>query len=240
MIDLNVVCVYRPGGAYTAEYVRRLRSAVARNLRTNHRFICLTDRRDPSHIPGHLDLLHPEWPGWWSKIEAFRIVGPTIYLDLDTVIVGDLGALALWAINPSNDGRLGMIRDFYTGIPQTGVLAWNGDMMSLFREFRAEADGLGGWTSGQGRVCPAFNAEGKRYHGDADWTREHAWNIAFLTGEVGGIVSYKVHVAGRSIPEGASIVCFHGTPRPHEVLPMPDWMVENWLGVKAKPAEVRK
>ena len=239
MIDLTVLCVYRPGGDFTSEYVDRLRSAVARNLREQHRFVCLTDHRGHESIASRQELLHPEWPGWWSKIEAFRFPGPLLFFDLDTVIVGNLEPLAQLAKNPSNDGQLWMIRDFYHGHAQSGVMAWNGSMVPLYRDFCVQASGKDPWTSGAGRICPAFNNGAKRFHGDADWAREHAWKVAMLPDVVQGIYSYKVHVASPdALPGDAAIVCFHGKPRPHEVIPVPEWMVKHWFGVVPQRTEV--
>nr|WP_145924153.1 hypothetical protein [Halomonas elongata] len=41
----------------------------------------------------HQPLAHG-WPGWWSKLELFRPHGgDLLYLDLDTVVRGDLQPL---------------------------------------------------------------------------------------------------------------------------------------------------
>jgi hypothetical protein len=38
--------------------------------------------------------------------------------------------------------------------------------------------------------------------------------------------SYKKHCRG-GLPEGTSMVCFHGRPRPTEI--NPKWLSENWI-----------
>jgi hypothetical protein len=91
--ELTVLCVLKSGGDYDAEYVRKLRDSVARHLTIPHRFVCLSDVPVPCE---RIPLKHG-WPGWWSKIEVFRpdvITGPTLYLDLDTIVVDDLDRVA--------------------------------------------------------------------------------------------------------------------------------------------------
>lgn len=85
MVDV-VACVLKSGGDFDAEYVERLRDGVKKYL--GIRFVCLSDVDVPcERIP-----LTQNLPGWWSKMELFRpdIEGDIFYLDLDTVIVGDL------------------------------------------------------------------------------------------------------------------------------------------------------
>lgn len=88
---LTVACVLKSGGDFDAEYVERLRDGVSKHLGP-HRFVCLSDVPVPCE---RISLKH-DLPGWWSKMELFRPdtgLGDIFYLDLDTVIVGDLSPL---------------------------------------------------------------------------------------------------------------------------------------------------
>ena len=71
--------------------------------RTGADFYCLSDCRD---VPGFIELRY-NWPGWWSKMEMFRpdIRGDFLYMDLDTILLGDITALFR--------GRLTILQDFY-------------------------------------------------------------------------------------------------------------------------------
>ncbi|EXF45268.1 hypothetical protein BAY1663_02347 [Pseudomonas sp. BAY1663] len=92
------ICVLRSGGEYRPEHVR----ALARRI---PKLVCLSD----VPIPGvqTITMLH-DWQGWWCKMELFRpdIYGDMFYLDLDTVVVGDIERLA-------SAGRTTMLSDFY-------------------------------------------------------------------------------------------------------------------------------
>lgn len=94
---VNVLCM-KWGVKYPAEYVNKLRSAVARNLALPHRFVCLTDDAsglDPSietfPIPAMpVDISGPE--RGWTKILTFSdrlydLEGQCLFLDLDLLIM---------------------------------------------------------------------------------------------------------------------------------------------------------
>lgn len=108
--DLTVVCVLWQGDFrgrnYGPEWVYRLKRMVARNLPVDHRFVCL------SNVP-RLDvetIQIPDYPpGWWAKLRLFdpaladRLGPRCLYLDLDTLITGDLSFAVDW---PLSSGEL--------------------------------------------------------------------------------------------------------------------------------------
>lgn len=77
------------------EYVHRLKWAVGKHLPRNHRFVCITD--NPGET-GCIETSSKHLPGWWAKMRVFEIAATwgerVLYLDLDTVIVGDIAPLA--------------------------------------------------------------------------------------------------------------------------------------------------
>jgi hypothetical protein len=90
----EIRCVLKTGGPYTALYVKRLKKAVENNCNWPFSFLCLTD--DPSIDFCPVTPLKHGWPGWWSKIELFRPdlpQVPVLYLDLDTIIIGNIDKL---------------------------------------------------------------------------------------------------------------------------------------------------
>lgn len=91
-----VACV-RTGEKYATKYVYRLRNMVASHLDVSHRFVCLTD--DADALPGiETFSVDPLLPGWWAKMELFKTKWRSghrvVYLDLDSVIVGNITPLA--------------------------------------------------------------------------------------------------------------------------------------------------
>jgi len=137
---------------------------------------------------------HP-WPGWWAKMGVFDpalFSGRVLYLDLDTDVVGPLD----WA----TEGEVGLalLSDFYRpGLAQSGVM--------LF-EVGSETERL--WR------CWSSDPEGymRRFRGDGEWLHAHAVAERIQDRCPGRVVSHKVHSAA-GVPEGASLVCYHGSPK---------------------------
>lgn len=100
---VNVLCM-KWGTKYPADYVNRLYSMVARNIRRPFRFVCLTD--DNSDLGENIEsfplpelsvnLSGPE--RGWNKLSVFSqelydLKGKVLCLDLDLIITGDLDDL---------------------------------------------------------------------------------------------------------------------------------------------------
>lgn len=177
-----VCCVLRSGGCYTPEYAERLKEGVNKNL-SGHEFVCFSDVDVPDRIP-----LETDWPGWWAKLEIFRLTGKVLYLDLDTVIKGDLSEIA------SYPHRFTMLSDFYTGKPASGVMAWDGDYSFLMNDYR------------HGQSYPG--------HGDQGYIGSKVEPERFQDLFPRQVTSRKVK---NTRNPNERIVCFHGKPRPHEV-----------------------
>lgn len=97
---VNVLCL-KWGTRYTAEFVNILHRSVRRHLRRPFEFHCCTD--DPSGIDPEVRIipfpenpgLHTHWPHVLVKLMVMRngfgsLAGPTLFLDLDVAILGDL------------------------------------------------------------------------------------------------------------------------------------------------------
>lgn len=209
---LSVICVLKSGGIYDAEWVRKLRDAVKRNLPRPHRFACLSDVDVPCE---RLPLKH-EWPGWWSKLELFApgtIAGPTLYLDLDTVIVGELDVRKL-------DVDFAMLTNFWTqDFVGSGVMWFSGDNVPhhIYQKFAKQPAAY---------IAHHERNEKPPYIGDQAFIWDAlGGQIARINDYLPGIKSYKLH-CHRRLPPDASIVCFHGKPRPTEI--QEKWMQTCW------------
>lgn len=207
---ITISCVLKAGGIYDASWVSKLQGGVSRHFKFPHRFVCLTDSPDVSCET--IRLKHG-WPGWWSKLELFRLTDfPMLYLDLDTVIVGYIDVLAV-------KSPFSMLRSFNRpGMVGSGVMHWNESRRSVYEKFAQdpehyirlhEALQAGTYVGDQAFIWDALDRDG----------------IGAIQDEIPGVVSYKRHCKD-GLPEGAKIVCFHGRPRPTEVTD--DWMAREW------------
>ena len=202
MTGQRVVCVLRSGGVYKPSHVHELQRQVSMHLPSAD-FFCMSDVQvDGVEV---IPLAHG-WPGWWSKMNLFHpsIRGDLLYIDLDTVIVGDLSDLA-------SLGRTTMLSDFYYHErPASGLM------------YLTESDRAKVWASWIADPKTAMHKCMR--HGDQQFIGEvlhHAQRFQDVL--PGRVVSYKVHVAkglnkrsigDGTVPVGASVVCFHGRPRP--------------------------
>lgn len=214
---LTVCCVLRSGGRYNAEWVRKLHDGVARNLSLPHRFVCLSD----VDVPCERLPLVEGWPGWWSKISLFRyglFVGPVLYFDLDSVIVGSLDAIA------SHEHRFTMVHEYYRPhLFCSTAMAWHGDYSFVYDAFAADPNGLmdqydhrlpGGRIGDQAFIEDQLQADGV----EIDTFRD-------LFGER-SIASYKVHSCEKAPPKDAAVVAFHGLPKPSDLTT--GWVPQVW------------
>jgi len=93
----NVVCV-KWGTKYGPEYVNILKAMVDRNLSFPHKFFCFTENTDGLRNDIEILDIDTKLNGWWNKLLLFQkeipgLVGKTLYLDLDVVIVNPIDEL---------------------------------------------------------------------------------------------------------------------------------------------------
>lgn len=215
---LTVACVLKSGGLYTAEWVERLQAGVTRHLSVPHRFVCLSDVA----VPCERIVLEHGWPGWWSKMELFRVPwsGPVLYLDLDCVVVGSLDEIA------GHPHGFTMAHEYYRPAQLCSTaMAWTGDWSGLYRSFALDAAAnMVRYDSSQSR------RQGKV--GDQafieDWMRAHGQRVETFRDLFGerSIASYKVHKCEQGPPAGAAVVAFHGQPKPNAF--STGWVKEQW------------
>lgn len=207
----TIACVLKAGGfrnqhmqiEYRPEHVRWLRDQLPKHIRTDYRFICLSDVpvKGVDVIPLKDDL-----PGWWSKLELFREFEDAFYLDLDTVITGDITHMV------THDHRFTVLRNLSRQQPDrigSGVMAWNSDYSHLYKTFMTDPESYMAqcvtperWGD-QGFIQTVQQAYG-------GWT-------CFQDIWPGQIQSYKLDLRQGDPSKNCRIVCFHGEPKPFDV-----------------------
>lgn len=205
----NIALVLRTGGdTYDHRYV----NAVAENIRNNvgikYNLAVLTDNSEgfDSNLVDEVIPFKHNYKGWWSKIELFRpdiFTGRVFYMDLDTVLVKNIDELLKFKTTFAG------IRDLYHhNFLQTGIMSWDAaHNHQVYYNF-----------------VPRNQMVMTHYtEGDAKWIRENVYNYDYIPDNFPGrIVSYKAHCLNKNtghvtIPKDASIICFHGKPRPHTI-----------------------
>ena len=197
---ITVACVFW-GDKFSEDYVYNLKSMVERNTTVPHQFVCFSDRE----LEGIKTVkLISGYQGWWNKMQMFntdfRLGNRVVYLDLDTLIVGNIdwlleydgmfmGIEDLGAVNehqPELKGRL-----------QSGVMSW---------DYRLNSHLWNRFTS---------SGESQRYRGDGEYLNHIVpkYQRDFIQKKYKGkLKSYKYQVYSEGITDDLSIICFHGRP----------------------------
>lgn len=197
----TVACVLKSGGDYTASDVAALQARIAVHL-PGADFVCLSD----VDVPCRRIPLEQGWPGWWSKIELFRpdIAGKLLYVDLDTVPVGDLTDLA-------KIRKTAIMRDVYRpdGLQSAVMVIPQAAKAEIWNAFTAD-------PAGNMAACTVrWSKWGDQGFIEQFWTNKAARLQDLLPGQ---IVSWKAdRIAETGVPADARLIVFHGRPRPTDV-----------------------
>lgn len=200
---ITIACVLRSGGDYDTLDVEKLMDGLWGNLYLPYRFVCFTDLPPQMFPMGCIPVpLWNDWPGWWSKMNLFSaaVEGDILFLDLDTIISGDLNDLAQF-------NRIGIMRDVYRPDGQQSSVMFipEQEKKPVWDAFCTDPDGH-------------MNRQGVR--GDQGFL-ETLWlerAARFQDHLPGQLVSYKAdNVATKGVPENARAVIFHGQPRPRSI-----------------------
>ncbi len=247
MQAVNVLCI-KWGSKYGAEYVNKLYSMVNRHLKRPFRFICLTDNTAgiDAHIETHdipqvgfadFDQRQP-WTllHGWLKVTSFAnplydISGPTLFIDLDVVIVDDIGCF--FDISPEIPFLVIKEWDKQDDTGNTSVYRFtagaHSDLIDLLKNHTERE--LEKVRNEQEFVTQNLSKQGKLQY----WPEE--WCVSFKRHCMPkGILSW---FKPAEVPAGAKIVIFHGKPNPPDVIEgrsgkwyrrvLPAaWVSENW------------
>lgn len=207
---LIIASVLKTGGIYTAEYVNRLANAVKRNITIPYKFVCITDLpKDSFGENVHQTISFAQnYPKWWGKVELFRnnvfANHRVVYLDLDTLIIDNIDFLYDYT------GVFAGLRDFYHMVSLgSGLMCWDGDdkrLNEIYVRFLSNAQS--NMTNNPSGDQQWINAITKNY---LQYIQDFFPNK---------ILSFKKDCYKNNeifFPEHASVICFHGSPRMHEL-----------------------
>lgn len=222
-MDKRIWTVLRSGGEYNPAHV----IALERSLHRWHPDAALhviTDREgldglcmiDDSWIERSYTVYNPKrlWPGWWLKCHLFgdwTDRESLLYMDLDTRIVGPMDEI--FALANSLPARDIVLRDFYRGGRTIGsgfMLLSNACRALLWDKWLADPEG---WIQRLG------------HRGDQGFLESVFSEIPdhlerWQDVVPGKVLSFKVDIRDKRLTSaaGASVVAFHGRPRPWSVV----------------------
>jgi hypothetical protein len=218
-LEKQILCV-KWGSLYGPEYVNRLYDMVARNITGAFKVICLTDSFDGIRpevtclaLP-ELGVPHPERThGKWKKVvlwgrELCGLQGVALFIDLDSVIVGNLDP---YFTHGSPDDVI-LARNWarpFARLGQTSVFRFPiGRNSHILDNFRADPQGIADKFHFEQHYMTHAVAGGIKFWPEA-WTRHFRLHC------LGGVITRYFRPA--RIPPGARIVTFPGGPKPEHV-----------------------
>jgi hypothetical protein len=228
---LTVACVYRSGGRhYSTRYVEVLRNMVKRNLTLPHRFVCLTDIED---VPCERIPLVAGWPGFYSKIELYRpglFKGPVLYFDLDTVIHGNIDALA----HKATQSVFGCTSDPKGGHFNSSVVSFTVDCSPVFEDFQKTDAWIQRWHHHVWFTLRRVGLDGLialgSSYGDQGFTEAALCKrnvpVVHLDTALPGMFSTFNYSAGAGAEPASSVCLMMGRPKPHELVS--GWVPRHW------------
>jgi hypothetical protein len=208
---------------YTAEWVNRLWAGLLRWHPRPH-LVCFTDQPVGIHLDVEMrPLPDPTLMTWWHRMPLFdpaigRSIAreaPFTNIDLDTVIVGPLDWIG------QVDAPFVGVRDWGSPHRLNGGL-WTlrpGARSEVWSRFVAEREGImRRWRTDDGWLGSAFPAPA--FYQDHFPGRIWSYKWGHL-GERKGLEPLP------SCPDGASVICMHGVPKPPD-LPTDHWARRAW------------
>jgi hypothetical protein len=226
---VNVVCL-KWGTAYGPEYVNRLYTGVKANLARPFRFVCFTD--DPAGLlPGVETASFPmsppgwkySWPNIFVKLCLFKdglanLHGPTLFLDIDQIIIGDLGRF--FDYKPGEfciiHNWIELRKRLFRRRPKIGNSSCfrfeAGKMNYVYEKFVSEMDKAVQqkyFRTEQAYMTHAVGLENVNW-----WPSD--WVLSFKRSCM-RIFPFNLFFPAKC-PEKGSILCFHGNPSPAQAI----------------------
>ena len=214
----DIVCIWSgEKSRFPVEYVYKLKNMVYRNVTGDNRFICLTHNpeliEDEDVIP--VRLPDETIAGSWNMIQLFHgydfLSDRLVYFDLDTVILGNIDDLV------NSESGFYVLYDFGMKKPTFGgaVKVFNQKYRWIWDLFQKDKNDI---MKKQKRSDLWYGGLITRSHTDIKWIQDEY---------PGQYESYKINLKRGEPHSNTRVVCFHGSPMPHEV--KNKFVRENWL-----------
>lgn len=209
------------GTKYSAEYVNRLAASLRRHAAVPHlKVVCYTD--DAAGLAAGVEArpLPGGMPGWWNKALLFALSADErdtrfVFVDLDTVVVGDMTPLLSYDGPFAVLGTDGMANEGRSGGFNSSLMLWRGGWgcrigTELLARRRAVLGAVHRFDHWLEMVVPGAERLESRF-----------------PGMVGEYVS-DCAAGGGSPPPERGLVTFPLHPKPHHVAAGAEWIRRHW------------
>lgn len=219
---IQFICVWT-GTKYGSEYPIALQRGIERHCRRPFELVCLTDQTE--QLPGlrMVRIDHFQLSGWWAKMLLLdpwvRGRGRSIFLDLDTVIVGDLDPLIDVPVR-----GVGICANFTRAATGRGPCRYGSCVMVLEDGWGTES-WIHFWKHRQSVMSICGNL------GD-QMAMERVWHIQGVEPTILQTMLPEGYMVGRrdlspsGPPDGSSLIILAGPHKPHNSPYR--WVREAW------------
>ena len=193
-----------PFSVYDEAWVEKLYRGVKRNLTVPFRFVCFVDElRDFAETEIRQQLMVTPDPDYGAQAEIYRLDEPTLFLQLDTIVVGNCDLFAEYCLTQKD---IALSRDPYVPTRTVnGVALIPEGHRRVWDEWKGETDLT--WMRRQETVCI-----------------EDIWPEQPL------VLSYKAQIEkvnGGRLHPNTRLCYFHGRPKQSALSHLP-WVQRNW------------
>lgn len=216
----RVICI-KWGEKYGAEYVNRLYAMVSRQISPPFEFHCFTDKKNDisdaviCHDLPDLGCEHPQnVPGKWKKTALWGkdldgLSGPALFIDLDSVIVGNIDAL--FEYGDEND--VIVARNWlkpHKKLGQTTLFRFNiGAQPYMLEDFKQDPQGIADKYRFEQHYVTHHVKGGVKFW-PKRWVRHY---------RVHCLPNYLLRYFREAyLPKGAKVIAFPGEPNPQDAL----------------------
>lgn len=209
---LKIITVLKTGGEYNEEHVISIKSQVEKHVEIPFEFLCLSDIQSTNFRTIRIES---DLPGWFAKLELFKIVGPCLYVDLDTIFCSNIDKMINDLLSQKSGDITTLDDPYHPGNLASGLMFWRGDISSIYNKFISDNKYMD-----QNYIMK--NDTRSQTFGDQNIIQcivnELNLNWSSFNGFGDSIVSYKVNLNNGATfdPQKHQIVYFHGKPRPWE------------------------
>jgi hypothetical protein len=218
---MKQVVVVKWGQKFGPDYVNRMYGMLERNITGPFKLVCLTDDAQGlrAEIEAHpLPELGCEWPknsmGKWRKLVLWGeslpgLVGPTLFIDLDSVIVGNIDGYFEYG-NPDDVILARNWAKPLQRLGQTSVFRFPvGRYPHILANFRKDPQAVADRCHFEQHYITEAVPGGIKLWPE-DWTKHFRLHC---------LPSFPLrYFVPAKLPEGAKIVTFPGGPNPSEVI----------------------
>lgn len=213
---LKILTVMKSGGVYSEDHVIKIMHMVNKHVTIPYQFLCLSDISSEHYIT--IPLID-NLPGWFSKLEIFKIAGPCLFLDLDTIIINNIDEILMSIKNI--DADLISLNDVYLkqDFIQSSILYWNHNLNIIYDIFINNQE----LYTNNSFIFDGI--EQKQSLSDQNIIykicKQQKINNIFFPQQGSSIVSFKADILNINNKDTINfnkynIIYFHGQPRPWE------------------------